>query len=299
MSAFDIKQLIFDVANELQTLPAFLEKDFYVSKVLSLLSNLKSEHFSLVFGGGTCLLKAHKIIHRFSEDIDFKAIPKHQKTTRGDRRNFRRLIINTIQSDIALNIRDESILSRDESRFFSSPIEYPKMFEGSRSMRPEIKLEVTFSAYTDTLLESKTLIPIIGEYHDVGEQSTIPCVSPEVIMADKMSALAWRILERVRDADNDDKTIIRHLYDLTLLHRLLKEKIAAIQNKADAIYLIDMSRGNNLPNNLNAALKDVLIILEDDAKYKEEYKQFVTNMCFGKTEPLSFQVAIETLKSLT
>lgn len=31
--------------------------------------------FTLVFGGGTCLARAHKLTQRMSEDIDFKIVP--------------------------------------------------------------------------------------------------------------------------------------------------------------------------------------------------------------------------------
>ncbi|WP_184335218.1 nucleotidyl transferase AbiEii/AbiGii toxin family protein [Povalibacter uvarum] len=31
--------------------------------------------FQLVFSGGTCLARAHKLISRMSEDIDFKIVP--------------------------------------------------------------------------------------------------------------------------------------------------------------------------------------------------------------------------------
>jgi predicted nucleotidyltransferase component of viral defense system len=31
--------------------------------------------FKLVFAGGTCLARAHKLVYRMSEDVDFKVIP--------------------------------------------------------------------------------------------------------------------------------------------------------------------------------------------------------------------------------
>jgi hypothetical protein len=31
--------------------------------------------FALVFGGGTALARAHKLIERMSEDVDFKLVP--------------------------------------------------------------------------------------------------------------------------------------------------------------------------------------------------------------------------------
>jgi hypothetical protein len=67
------------------------EKDIHVTDVLAALSNLKVSHghfkglkkgelskiddgIQLVFAGGTCLSKAHRLIARMSEDIDIKVI---------------------------------------------------------------------------------------------------------------------------------------------------------------------------------------------------------------------------------
>jgi hypothetical protein len=32
--------------------------------------------FALVFGGGTALARAHRIVRRMSEDVDFKIVPR-------------------------------------------------------------------------------------------------------------------------------------------------------------------------------------------------------------------------------
>jgi predicted nucleotidyltransferase component of viral defense system len=40
---------------------ALIEKDYYVSLILSILSEIQDEHSSLVFAGRTCLAKAHHI----------------------------------------------------------------------------------------------------------------------------------------------------------------------------------------------------------------------------------------------
>ena len=51
---------------------AVIEKDIYVTKIIHIMSQLEHEHYRLVFQGGTCLAKAHKIIPRMSEDCDFR-----------------------------------------------------------------------------------------------------------------------------------------------------------------------------------------------------------------------------------
>ena len=51
-----------------------IEKDLLVTQVLHTIASADSGGIQLVFCGGTCLAKAHGLIQRMSEDIDFKLI---------------------------------------------------------------------------------------------------------------------------------------------------------------------------------------------------------------------------------
>ena len=67
----DKRDLFDEVANRLDTLPSYAEKDFWVCLVLDALFNrLPDGHPRLLFKGGTSLSKAFNLIRRFSEDID-------------------------------------------------------------------------------------------------------------------------------------------------------------------------------------------------------------------------------------
>lgn len=55
--------------------PVIVEKDFWVCWLLGVLWGLPSIAPSLVFKGGTSLSKVHRIIDRFSEDIDLSLAP--------------------------------------------------------------------------------------------------------------------------------------------------------------------------------------------------------------------------------
>ncbi|MDE0254987.1 MAG: nucleotidyl transferase AbiEii/AbiGii toxin family protein [Rhodospirillaceae bacterium] len=58
-------------ARRLDTVPGYVEKDFWVCLVLDALFNrLPGGHPELLFKGGTSLSKAFRLIRRFSEDID-------------------------------------------------------------------------------------------------------------------------------------------------------------------------------------------------------------------------------------
>jgi len=50
-------------------------KDFHVVRAIRTLAALDAAPFRLVFAGGTALARAHKLIRRMSEDVDFKIVP--------------------------------------------------------------------------------------------------------------------------------------------------------------------------------------------------------------------------------
>ncbi len=66
------KRDVFEAAaSRLDTLPSYVEKDFWVCFVLDVFYNrLPVGHPRLLFKGGTSLSKAFGLIRRFSEDID-------------------------------------------------------------------------------------------------------------------------------------------------------------------------------------------------------------------------------------
>lgn len=69
--------LFLDVADALgMGNPAIVEKDYYVVVLLKLLCELSFDTHFLVFSGGTALTKSGIKIHRMSEDVDIKIIPK-------------------------------------------------------------------------------------------------------------------------------------------------------------------------------------------------------------------------------
>ncbi len=67
----DRRDIFEAAARRLDTLPGYVEKDFWVCLVLdALYHGVPDDHPKLLFKGGTSLSKAFGLIHRFSEDID-------------------------------------------------------------------------------------------------------------------------------------------------------------------------------------------------------------------------------------
>ena len=66
------RAIVFEeTADRLNTLPSYIEKDYWVCLVLDFLFNrLPPSHPRMLFKGGTSLSKAFGLVNRFSEDVD-------------------------------------------------------------------------------------------------------------------------------------------------------------------------------------------------------------------------------------
>lgn len=72
---------------------AIIEKDYYVTLLLKKITEKRPD---MIFKGGTSLSKCHKIINRFSEDIDIGI--NEDKATEGMRRSLKYDIISVIKN---------------------------------------------------------------------------------------------------------------------------------------------------------------------------------------------------------
>ena len=100
----------------------FIEKDYFVVKVLAILENITYQDAIIVFTGGTCLSKAYNKIKRFSEDIDF-CVHTSTPFSRKEKSNFRKFIINELNKSEDFKVIDFPITITDENKFFSFEIE--------------------------------------------------------------------------------------------------------------------------------------------------------------------------------
>lgn len=275
---------------------AFVEKDIYVLKVLSILSNINYPNIKIAFSGGTCLSKAYNKIKRFSEDIDF-CIQTSVPFSRKDKSNFRKYIISTLNECEDLHVIESPITITDESSFFSFEIEYNKSFIATSTLRKNIKAEFKFE---NLLLRCATceIKSMLNPYiHD--ETVDISCVNILEIMANKFSALLWRsyIKDRTKPlySKENDPTIMRHLYDISNL----KDYILTFEFKSlvNDIFMKDKDRAFIQDDNLNKFANIIYEKFTSDKLFKEEYSQFVDTMCYSK-EKITFEDAIKDFKEI-
>ena len=294
----NITNIVNDYSQEFGIAPQFVEKDYYVVKVLSEISKINYPDLKIIFSGGTCLSKAYHKIQRFSEDIDFR-IHTERPFTRAEKKAFCNFILEKLDNKKDYHIIRESVKKGNGNNFFSFEIEYEKLYEGS-NLRPNIKAEFTF----ENLILPSTICEIssfIGKF--INEKLiSINCIQPIEVIANKFSALMWRVYIKDRTkslhSKENDPTIVRHLHDIAALDDLLytKEFIELLQKS----YEVDKGRGG-FDNNytLPEFIKITLDKLTDDKVYKKEYSDFVSSMSYAKdSKVITFEKALHILYKL-
>ena len=104
----NIINIVNDYSQEFGIAPQFVEKDYYIVKVLSEISKINYPDSKIVFSGGTCLSKAYHKIQRFSEDIDFR-IHTERPFTRAEKKVFCNFILDALENKEDYHIISESI----------------------------------------------------------------------------------------------------------------------------------------------------------------------------------------------
>ncbi|MBO3462815.1 nucleotidyl transferase AbiEii/AbiGii toxin family protein [Aetokthonos hydrillicola Thurmond2011] len=302
MNTFLDPNLVEVIASDLGVDPSFVEKDWYAMRIIASLKAVNDFGVQLVFAGGTSLSKGFGLIKRFSEDLDFKVILPKANPTRNECSNYRKQIVEVIRGSSSEWSLEGEPKSENANRKFTCNLRYKENFYIAAALRPYIKLEVNFILPT-LPAEERSLQSFIAQAMDQPpEVPLMACVSPIETAAEKLSALTWRVLSRNRGSEKDDPSLIRHLYDLTALRDVIfnyssfSDLVVGVMRKD-----IDNDRGRikSLANSEVELLEKMLLTLEDDCLYANEYQEFVTAMSYAlEDECPTFSESIDTVKSI-
>lgn len=187
-----------------------IEKDYYVTMLLQLLAQ-KIPH--IVFKGGTSLSKCHKVIRRFSEDID---ITIDEEVTQGQKKKIKQAIVDSA-NELGMIVENlvETRSRRDYNRYI---ITYDSVIPMESSvLRASVLLETSYKS----LSFPTVLLPVssyIGEMMEreapdaVGEYNLTPfemkVQNIDRTMVDKIFAVCDYYLQGKVDKHS------RHLYDI-------------------------------------------------------------------------------------
>ncbi|WP_347888066.1 nucleotidyl transferase AbiEii/AbiGii toxin family protein [Nitrosomonas europaea] len=295
------KDLLIEAATLKGMKESFVEKDWLVTQVIRTIRGINQDGFGVVFSGGTALSKAHNLLFRFSEDVDFRLLVNPELHTRKNLSSFKYTVLDALRAD-GFAIEAHHVKARDENRFFSIDLEYETVFPRENSLRPHIQIEMT----ARNIQLPHIYLPVSSFLNELAkhppEVVAISCIDPVESAADKLSAIAWRIPDRVRGGQYDDPSIVRHIHDLAIL----KDRALAHAGFAGLVAKSMQEDNNRAKNDLSLEgmampqkLDKMLDILITDKAYAEEYRRFVEDVSYAKSsQTLDFENAIQAVQVL-
>ena len=214
------KDMVEQAADSSGRTPAVVEKDYYVTLILKLLSEQLAE---CVFKGGTSLSKGFHVIDRFSEDIDI-TFKEHIGESR--RKKLKNVVLKGISEELGMPVAnwEETQSDRDYNAYLFS---YESVFGLQDDRLPQyVKLETALGSYSFPT-QTVEIRNYIGDYlegrgrTDLAERFSLGRFSMnlqslERTYIDKVFALCDYYLQ------GKSKRYSRHLYDIFKLTPLIE-----------------------------------------------------------------------------
>ena len=197
----------------------FVEKDYWITLVLSRLAKSKYVDES-VFKGGTSLSKGYNLIERFSEDVDIAIINDKEKTG-----NEIKTIIRNIEKEITTDLNElqmDGVTSKG-SRFRKSVFEYVSIDKGNANNKLIVEINSFANPFPFQKLSIQSMVfdflMKTGNEKYIEQYSLRPF---EVNVLSKEQTLIEKLVSLIRFSfkENTVESIsekIRHFYDLYYL----------------------------------------------------------------------------------
>lgn len=302
-----VLELIIATSEILDLDDSVIEKDYFVTQVIHALSNIENDFFRLVFCGGTCLAKAHKIVHRMSEDVDFKIQLKQIDANISKTRFLKEL--KEFRSCIRSNLNLPGMITgtpivRNEGQYSRIDIDYPSVFPANTRLRPHILLEFTVSdiCLSATTLSVRSLIEETLDNISVFPPSSTHCVSVAETAIEKWVGLTRRIVAIERGYNPDDETLIRHVYDLTAIQQANKINEDFFTLAREIISNDARQFRNQHPEysfNPGSEIQLSLELLKNKPLWKQRYQKFIEEMVYDNTPALEYEAVLNNLEHIS
>lgn len=278
---------------------ALVEKDWYVVRALAALAQADIAPLRLVFGGGTALSRAYRLIRRMSEDIDLKIVGDTEPP-RPILRRLRETLTHALQASGFFfdPSNPAQRLSRNESRYTLYRLPYKPLLHGVGTLRPEIQIETAVWPLREPAVDLPVSSFIAEAFRSPPEIPQIACVSITQTAAEKFVALTRRVAVEQANAAYD-LTVIRHVYDLYVLRpHYVPAEVAAL---ASVIMPQDADVfGNQFPAyriNPLAETQRAIQALTTDAHYAQTYADFCRAMIYSGETP-RYSACLKILQEL-
>lgn len=230
------RQAIQFTSDQMQILPIYVEKDYWVTFALFSIFNDKIGE-DTIFKGGTALSKCYNIIERFSEDIDLVVLRREGETN--NRLTTKIKTIGKVVSSVLPAIDIEG-LTHKRGMNRKTAHSYNKEFKGDfGQVRDVIVIEATWLGYFEPY-SKRDICSFVGEMMinngQIGIAKENNLMPFEVLALDPIRTICEKIMSLVRFSYSkkpieDLKNKIRHVYDL---HQLLsKDEFMAFFDSED------------------------------------------------------------------
>ena len=271
-------------------LPVIVEKDYYVTMILRKLSE---DQGFVVFKGGTSLSKCHKVINRFSEDID---ITIDSKLSQGQMKNLK-ASIKKIAAELGLSIPniDETRSRRSYNRYV---LEYQSVLpKPDDAVQTAVLMETSFAevSFPTVVLPVHNYIGdmMIEEAPEELENFYLNSFDMKVqgldrTLADKIFAICDYYMQ------GKVKKHSRHIYDIYKLLQIVpqtEEFKTLVREVRDVRAMTNIcpsaQPGVNVPQMLDFLVKNEI--------YKEDYENITSRIL---EENVSYDTAIEAVRKI-
>lgn len=285
------REAIISAASTLQQPVPIVEKDYYVTMILKLLSQRAPD---CVFKGGTSLSKCHHAIDRFSEDID---ITFSESLSQGQRKRLKNETILGISQELGLSISDwdkaRSRRNYNRYTFSYTPIsDFP-----AEGLAPGVMLETALGSIAFPT-EKKEVDCFVSQYlmrenAEVVEEYGLQPFSMTVqtldrTLIDKVFALCDYYME------GQIRRHSRHIYDIYMLlpkvalDEDFQNLVAEVrEHRAKMSICPSAQPGVNIPSILRDILKQ--------AAYRQDYEA-ITN--YFQNHPVPYNEATKAIEQI-
>ena len=267
-----------------------IEKDYYVTLLLQILAQ---EMPYIVFKGGTSLSKCHKVIQRFSEDID---ITIDTLLSQGQKRKAKQIILDAAaELGLVIDNLDEIRSRRDYNRYVLSYNSVIPM--ASDALKPAVLLETSYTAvsfptvllpvhsYVGDMMQNE--VPnLVDEYHLSPFEMKVQGI--DRTLADKVFAICDYYLQS-KTAKHS-----RHLYDIYKLLPLVPqdEKFRQLLQEVRAVRAQSVVCPSAQPE---VNISDLLLKIINEKAYKQDYDVLTSQLL---EEPVPYNTAVKALEQI-
>jgi predicted nucleotidyltransferase component of viral defense system len=197
----------------------YVEKDYWVTVALYEIFH-SSIADQAVFKGGSALSKCHKLIERFSEDIDMVVLRNEKENDNQLKKKIR--AISKVIENVIPEIEVEGLTNK-RGNIRKTVHQYDKLYDGDfGQVRGHIVLEATWlgnfepfsemqvNSYLHEMMEQKGQHELIEQYNMA--PFTIQVLSKERTFCEKIMSLVR--FSRTEEPIADLRNKIRHVYDI-------------------------------------------------------------------------------------